>query len=363
MDGVSRFRRNGGLAWPGNGCKRRSSARRAMAAYGPGPGQDPQGAGGLLGNNSVAQSGQLGGAPQPRCAGHPAGRKALHPLHEPRTQVARSVGRPRCGTGGTFPAGDRVGVRPPDLGPSCTADGSPNSGSDCARGVLLVAPFRCPVVRVGVASGVGRRRAAAEGRVKSPLPWRWLGESLVRSEAFGVGRSHSISSARFGPWPPCLRFAGCWLPPLAPRLLVGVLRSGDPSGWPGGEEDPLSAVRGSDVGGAKHAPARIEPDVGQGAEYGAECAHRRLACGVSQTPRAEFHVARGTGGRGEEPSDILDHHKAWVEDFDGTDDVVPQTGPGAISQSGATAGDRDVFDRGSRPSGRTPPGLRPSSRP
>ncbi|GGT26252.1 hypothetical protein GCM10014713_19180 [Streptomyces purpureus] len=122
-------------------------------------------------------------------------------------------------------------------------------------------------------------------------------------------------------------------------------------------------MRGSDFRGAKHAPARIEPEVGQGAEYGTECAHSRLACGVSQTPRAGFHVARGTGGGGEESSDILDDHQARVEGFDGTDDVQPQTGPGAISQSGATAGDRDVFDRGTRPSGRTPPGHRPSSRP
>lgn len=320
-----------------------------MAAYGPGRGQDPQGAGGLLGNNSVAQSGQLGGAPQPGCVGHPAVRKALHPLHETRTEAAGVVSGPRCGTGGAFPAGDRGGVRPPDLGPFPADAGSPNSGSACARRLRLVAPFRRPTVRVGAASGVGRRRAAAEGRGKSPLPWRWLGEPLVPSEAFGASRSHSTSSARFGPWPPCLRFAGCWLPPLAPRLLVGVLSSGDPSGWPGCEEDPLSTVRGSDVGGAKHTPARIEPDVGQGAEYGTECAHSRLACGVSQTPRAEFHVARGTGGRGEEPSDILDHHQAGVEGLDGTDDVVPKAGPGAISQSGAAAGHGDVFGRGSRP--------------
>lgn len=288
----------------------------------------------------------------------------MHPLHEPRAEAARVVGRPGRGTRGVLPAGDRGGVRPPDLGPSSVSDGSPNNGagSDRVSGVPSVAPFRRPAMRVGGAAGVGPRRAAAEGRVRSPLPWRWLGESLVPSEAFGVGRSHSTSSARFGPWPPCLRFAGCWLPPLTPRLLVGVLSSGDPSGRPSGEEDPLSAVRGSDIRGAKHTPARIEPEVGQGAEYGAECAHSRLACGVSQTPRAGFHVARGTGGRGEEPPDILDHHQAGVEGFDGTDDVQPQAGPGAVGQSGATAGDRDVFDRGTRPSGRTPPGPRPSSR-
>ncbi|WUF49445.1 hypothetical protein OHA73_35615 [Streptomyces sp. NBC_00483] len=210
---------------------------------------------------------------------------------------------------------------------------------------------------------VARKEAAADGKVKSPFPCRWFGEPFDPSDAFGVGSSHSTSSARFGPWPPCLRTVGCWLPPIVDRLLVGVFSSGVSFGGPGGEEDPFAAVRGADVGGAKHAPARIEPDVGQGAEYGTECAHSRLTCGVSQTPRAGFHVARGTGGGGEESPDILDDHQTGFEGFDGADNVQPQTGPGAVNQSGATAGDRDIFDTGSRPSRHTPPGLPPSSLP
>ena len=142
---------------------------------------------------------------------------------------------------------------------------------------------------------MGSSDAAALGRVMSPLPCRWLGEPLIPSDAFGVGSSsHSTSSARFGPWPPLFLFSGCWEPPFLPMLLVGVLSR--VLGGPGGEESALAAVWGSDVGGAKHEPACVVPEVGQGSEYGTECPQRRLTWGVSQTPRAGFHVARGTGG-------------------------------------------------------------------
>ncbi|MEV7121210.1 hypothetical protein [Kitasatospora griseola] len=52
---------------------------------------------------------------------------------------------------------------------------------------------------VSLALGVGSSGAAADGKVMSPFPWRWFGEPLVPSLAFGVGSSHSTSSARFGP--------------------------------------------------------------------------------------------------------------------------------------------------------------------
>ncbi|MFF2819393.1 hypothetical protein ACFVT9_28210 [Kitasatospora cineracea] len=60
-------------------------------------------------------------------------------------------------------------------------------------------PGRRPGVPVSEALGVGSSEAAAEGRVRSPLPCRWFGEPLIPSLAFGVGSSHSTSSARFGP--------------------------------------------------------------------------------------------------------------------------------------------------------------------
>jgi hypothetical protein len=55
-------------------------------------------------------------------------------------------------------------------------------------------------------------------------------------------------------------------------------------------------VRRSDVGGAKHEPPSVVPEVGQAAQNGTKCSQRRLGWVVSQTPRAGFHVARGTGG-------------------------------------------------------------------
>lgn len=105
-------------------------------------------------------------------------------------------------------------------------------------------------------------------------------------------------------------------------LLVGVLSR--VAGGPGGEEGPLAAVRGPDVGGAKHEPLRVVPEIGQGAEYGTKCAQRRLGWVVSQTPRAGFHVARGTGGGGEEAAHILDHNQAGAEGLDRTGDVQPE---------------------------------------
>lgn len=213
---------------------------------------------------------------------------------------------------------------------------------------------------MSLARGVGSRVAAAEGRVRSPLPCRWFGEPLIPSLAFGVGSSHSTSSARLGPWPPLFLFDGCWEPPFLPMLLVGVLSR--VFGGPGGEEGPLAAVGGADVGGAKHEPSRVVPEVGQGSEYGTKCPQRRLGWVVSQTPRAGFHVARGTGGRGEESADILDHHQAGAEGFDRTGDVQPQPGAGVGVEPGAAAGNGDVFDRGSRPSARRPGERRPSSR-
>lgn len=105
-------------------------------------------------------------------------------------------------------------------------------------------------------------------------------------------------------------------------LLVGVLSR--VSGGPGGEEGPFAAVWGPDIGSAKHEPLRVVPEVGQGSEYGTECPQSRLTCDVSQTPRAGFHVARGTGGGGEEAAHILDHNQAGSEGLDRTGDVQPE---------------------------------------
>ncbi len=204
----------------------------------------------------------------------------------------------------------------------CSDGGFAQSGRTTAdSGGRQPFPGRRPGVPVSEALGVGSKEAAAEGRVRSPFPCRWFGDPLIPSLAFGVGKSHSTSSAKFGPWPPLLRLAGCWLPPFLAMLLVGVFST--VVGGPGSEEDPGPVVGGSDVGGAKNDPPRVVPELGQGAEYGAKCPQRREGCVVSQTPRAGFQVASGTWG-GEESSYILDHQEAGAEDFDRAGNVQPK---------------------------------------
>lgn len=316
----------------------------------------------LLRDDTVAERGELRRSSESRCGGDPAVVEALHPFHEVGAEPTGRVGGLGDGTGEHLPPGDRCCVRPPSPVRSAdSVDSSVQSGRTTAdKGGRHPFPGRRPGVPVSLALGVGSSDAAALGRVMSPLPCRWFGEPLIPSDAFGVGsRSHSTSSARFGPWPPLFLFDGCWEPPFLPMLLVGVFSR--VSGRPGGEEGPLAAVRGPDVGGTKHEPRRVVPEVGQGSEYGTECPQRRLTCGVSQTPRAGFHVARGTGGGGEEAAHILDHNQAGSEGLDRTGDVQPEPGAGLGVETGPAAGDRDVFDRGSRPSGHTP-GERGTSR-
>ncbi len=316
-----------------------------------------------MGDNAVAERGELRRSPEPRGGGDPAGVQALHPLHEVGTETPGRVRGFGCGTGERLPSGDGGCVRPPSpVRSSASGDSSVQSGRTTTdKGGRHPLPGRRPGVPVSLALGVGSSDAAALGRVMSPLPCRWFGESLIPSDAFGVGnRSHSTSSARFGPCPPLFLFDGCCEPPFLPMLLVGVLSR--VSGGPGGEEGPLAAVRGPDIGCAKHEPPCVVPEVGQGSEYGTECPQRRLTWGVSQTPRAGFHIARGTGGGGEEAAHILDHNQAGSEVLDRTGDVQPEPGAGLGIESGPAAGDRDVFDRESRPSGRTPGERRTSRR-
>lgn len=112
-------------------------------------------------------------------------------------------------------------------------------------------------------------------------------------------------------------------------------------GRPGEEEDTLALVASADLRRAYTRPFRIEPEAGQVREYGSECPQRRFTVGVSQTPRAGFHVA--IGRRREETSDIFDHHQSGSEFFDGAGDVPPQAGAGALGQARAAPGEADVL--------------------
>lgn len=172
--------------------------------------KDLEGTRSLLRDDPITQSGELSRAAQACGVGHPAGVQALHPLHEQRAETARAIRGSWRRAGEALPSGDSSGVWAPlSTPPSGVGDSASNSGSGAiCRGVRRADRW-CVDVPVLFTSEVGRSRAAAEGKVKSPLQWRWFGEPLVPSEALGVGRSHSTSSAKFGPWPPSLRFAGC----------------------------------------------------------------------------------------------------------------------------------------------------------
>lgn len=89
------------------------SSGRVATAVGCGRGKDPQGVRGLLGDNSVAQSGELSRSAEARCCRHPAGRQPLHPLHEARAQATRVVRGRWCRAGCPRPARDRRGVTAP----------------------------------------------------------------------------------------------------------------------------------------------------------------------------------------------------------------------------------------------------------
>lgn len=205
-----RIRRNRGLARPGKPGSGALPARATRAAW-EGWCQQLQCPRRLLGDHAVAERGELRRTPETWGRGDPAGIKALHPLHEVGTEPTGLVRGGRGRTGEPLPSGDGGCVRAPSpLFSSASGDGSVQSGRTTVGkgGHLLLG--RRPGGPVSPARGVGSSDAAALGRVKSPLPCRWLGEPLTPSDAFGVGSSsHSTSSARFGPCPPDSLFEGC----------------------------------------------------------------------------------------------------------------------------------------------------------
>lgn len=68
---------------------------------------------GLLGYDSIAEGGELGGAAQVGGVGDPAVGEALHPFDEPGLEAAVGVDGVGCGAGEGFPSGDRGGVGSP----------------------------------------------------------------------------------------------------------------------------------------------------------------------------------------------------------------------------------------------------------
>lgn len=205
-----RIRRTRDLARPG---KPGSEAlrRRAARATWEGRSQQLHGPVGLLRHDAVAERGELSRSAESRSGGDSAGLQALHPLHEVGTEPPGRVGGRRRGAGERLPSGDGGCVRTPSpvCSPASGADSVQSGRTTADRGGRDASHGRRPGVPVSLARNVGSSDAAALGRVMSPLPCRWLGEPLIPSDAFGVGRSHSTSSARFGPWPPLFLLAGC----------------------------------------------------------------------------------------------------------------------------------------------------------
>lgn len=164
-----RMRRFCGLARPE---KSGSGALHGRAARAPWEGRCQQlhGSCGLLGDDTVAERGELCRSSEPGSGGDPASVEALHPLDEVGTEPAGRVGGLGRGTGERLPPGDGGCVCAPSV---CSAPGaeSVQSGRTTAdRGGRHPFPQRWAAVPVSLARGAGNSDAAALGRVKSPLP-------------------------------------------------------------------------------------------------------------------------------------------------------------------------------------------------
>jgi len=166
-----RMRRNRGLARPE---KSGSGALHGRAARAPREGrcQQLQRPCGLLGDNTVAERGELSRSSEPRGGGDPAFVEALQPLDEVGTEPAARVGGHGRGTGEHLPPGDGCRVGPPSLVcvPACGAESVQSGRTTADRGGRQRLPGLRPGVPVSLALGVGSSDAAALGRVMSPLP-------------------------------------------------------------------------------------------------------------------------------------------------------------------------------------------------
>jgi len=212
----------------------------------------------------------------------------------------------------------------------------------------------------------------AEGSIRSPDEPRRFGPPFVPSVARGVGRSWcSTWSASVGPCPPAFRFSGSCEPPLVASCAVGVFSSAPMTGprsaprfpsiderdgdiparfvtsgvgsRPGDDEDPFPAVGSASVCRGYSRPFRVIPEVGQVSENGTACPQSMFVSGLSQTPRAEFQVAIGSGT--EQSPHVFQHDQRWPQRVDGEGHVSPYTGPVALTQPSPAAGTGHVLAR------------------
>ena len=149
---------------------------------------------------------------------------------------------------------------------------------------------RSPVSLWSREVGVGNRVGASvsrDGRTAAPALADWFDPYGVE---VGVGNMAATwSESSFERWgSDHLVGSPTECAGRRPSHAVGVAKSGE-------DENPAPAVRCPDIGCANTAPFRIEPEVGQVSKNGSECPQMRFSCSVSQTPRAWFHVAVGSG--------------------------------------------------------------------
>jgi hypothetical protein len=121
-------------------------------------------------------------------------------------------------------------------------------------------------------------------------------------------------------------------------LVVGV------GSRPRDDENALALVRGPDVGCTLHVPFRIEPEVGQVSENGADSSKSVGSGGVFIQRRAVgSHTASGLGR--EKSTDIFDHYQSGAEYGYRAGDVGPQARPRALGDARAQTGEAHVLAR------------------
>jgi len=155
------------------------------------------------------------------------------------------------------------------------------------------------------------------------------------ADARGVGRSCTASQSVI---PECTVEPG-ERPAVAFRVFLESATTGVGS-RPGEDKDAPAEMAGPGTGRGKTRPFRIEPDFGQVCENGSKCPHSRFSTGVSQAPRAGFHVA--IGSLTEQLLDVFDDHQRRPQFGYRAGDEMPHTAPVALPEARPAPRTRDI---------------------